>query len=114
LLLTRWLCGYCPVRIVALEGQQSAEVTNALSKVMPLSAMYPVRDGTFETDAASRSSAIMKMMLGRPTASMDPRSNSPDRKNPSARHAPDNSKILPTLLMMRAATRWFYQSRSSS
>ena len=36
------------------------------------------------------------------------------RKNPTARHAPDNSKILPTLLMMRAATTWFYQSRSSS
>ena len=89
-------------------------MTNALSKVMPFSAMYPVREGTFETDAASRSSVITKMMLGRPTASMDPRSNSPGRKNPSARHAPDNSKTLPTVLMMRAATTWFYQSRSSS
>ena len=76
--------------MVALEGQQSAEVTKALSKVMPLSAMYFLRDGTFEADAASRSSVTMKMMLGRLVAPVEPRSISAGgRTSPSPRHAPE-------------------------
>src|SRR5215211_4806692 len=46
--------------------------------------MYASREGTFEIDAASRSSVSTKIMLGRPAACFAPRSISPGARKPRA------------------------------
>ena len=71
LCITPWLCGYWPVRKVALDGQHSGKVAKELENVIALSIILPFMLGaspaftSLLSDRLSRSSAMITTMFGR-------------------------------------------------
>ena len=59
-----WLCGYSPVRTVALEGQQRLWVTYAFVNLAPSADTLPFRVGMLFHSPLGMSSVITKTMLG--------------------------------------------------
>ena len=63
------LCGYCPRRIVAREGQHVAKGAKALGKVVPLRTRCSSISGILGSRVRSASSVRISRMFGRSPAS---------------------------------------------
>ena len=61
---TPWLCAYCPVSMVAREGQQSGNVAKNRSNVIPLPASLRAAFGITRIDHSSWSSSMITTTFG--------------------------------------------------